>query len=134
MQAGGKHIQIVMPLTILNSVCITKLEIFDMNENGLETSKMVEVHTCPKVMPGSHLFDGEGFVLEDPNMKIDIKQIPDGKWNFKLECQGAGISMDVNFGLHDSITWAQPLSEDKQKYFFTHKTLAIPIIGKVMFD
>lgn len=48
------------------------------------------------------------------------------KTNFELE-------LDVEYTLHDSLYWAQPLNIERTKYFHTHKTVALPLEGTFTF-
>lgn len=64
--------------------------------------------------------------MDDGSVKIELKPVG-GEWRFYLKTDG--LEFDFTFVIHDSLTWAQPLSENRKQYFFTHKTLALPLTG-----
>ena len=39
------------------------------------------------------------------------------------------LDLDFTFKLHDSMTWAQPMTIDKMRYFFTNKIAGLPLNG-----
>ena len=67
-------------------------------------------------------------VLEDgEKIFFSIKPTIEDKWHLRVKTEG--LDMDLHFRLHDSLMWAQPLTPDFVKYFYTHKTLAMPMHG-----
>ena len=67
-------------------------------------------------------------VLEDGD-KIFFSMTPTTEQKWHLVVKTEGLELDQHFELHDSLMWAQPLTSDFVKYFYTHKTLALPMQG-----
>jgi len=52
-------------------------------------------------------------------------------WRIDVESRKLDLQFSFEFTPHDSMVWAQPLSPDSKKYFFTHKTVAMPLKGQM---
>jgi hypothetical protein len=117
-----------MPLTLFDLVCITKVELFD-KKTGEE--RALEVHACPQERGETTLFDSR-FLLDSPSLFIELAppQKDGGKWKFVLRAENL-ITIETTFELGDSMTWTQALSSDWQRYFYTHKTAGIQLLGQV---
>jgi hypothetical protein len=134
IQAGGKHINLIVPIK-LGPLCISKVEWFDMELGPVESGHVIESQTCPQTMStkDTSIFQSEGLVLDDDKVRFELVPLStDGQWKFTFKTEG--LEFDFTFVLHDSLTWAQPLSENRKKYFFTHKTLALPLEGVIKVD
>lgn len=79
-------------------------------------------------------FQSLGYVFNDKQFKVQILPLIEaGKWGLYLNTPNKTISIAVTFVPGESFTWGQPLSEDRTKYYFTHRRIATKLEGKYVY-
>ena len=63
-----------------------------------------------------------------PTLKVQFRRDDEKESRISVDAEGAQLKFDASFnGAHESLFWAQPMTEDKLTNFHTWKRAGIPL-------